>query len=391
MTEQRALEHARKLVQCKSVTPLEGGALDYLQQELESLGFACWRLPFSQAGTPDVDNLYARLGRRAPHICFAGHTDVVPVGNIADWSYPPFAAMIEEGILHGRGTADMKGSIACFLAAVEDYLAQKGAPAGSIGFLITGDEEGPAINGTKKMLGWLEETGEKIDHCLVGEPTNPAKIGEMIKIGRRGSLNGILTIIGKQGHVAYQHLAHNPIAGLAMVIDKMLAEPLDQGTETFIPSNLEFTNVEVNNEAVNVIPARALARFNIRFNDAHSPARLEQLIRDRVAVALAGSPYKSELSFALSGESFVTSTDNELVANLSEAITAITGLEPELSTTGGTSDARFIKDHCPVIEFGLVNKTIHQVDEQVPVVDLETLTKIYRHFLEDYFKVGVNA
>ncbi len=389
MTKTGVLEHAIKLVQCESVTPLEGGALDYLQQVLESLEFECWRLPFSEEGTPDVDNLYARLGTGAPHICFAGHTDVVPVGEVTDWQHPPFDAVINDGVLHGRGTADMKGSIACFVAAVEDYLAQKSAPAGSISLLITGDEEGPAINGTKKMLGWREEKGEKIDHCIVGEPTNPAKIGEMIKIGRRGSLNGTLTIIGKQGHVAYQHLAHNPIEGLATVISKILAEPLDKGTDTFMPSNLEFTNIEVNNEAVNVIPARASARFNIRFNDAHTPASLEQLIRNRVAAALAGSPFQSELSLALSGESFVTSVENELVALLSGAIRDITGLEPELSTTGGTSDARFIKDHCPVIEFGLVNKTIHQVNEQVPVEHLEVLTKIYRRFLEDYFRAGV--
>ncbi len=390
MIESAALKHTIGLVQCESVTPIEGGALDYLQAALEPLGFVCTRLPFVEEGTPDVDNLYARIGNKAPHICFAGHTDVVPVGNPADWSHPPFAASIDKGILFGRGTADMKGSIACFVAAIEKFLAQNdGPPAGSISFLITGDEEGPAINGTVKMLDWLKENDEKIDHCIVGEPTNPANIGEMIKIGRRGSMNGDITMIGKQGHVAYQHLAHNPIEGLAMLMSTLLNEPLDHGTDTFIPSNLEFTDLQVNNEAVNVIPARASARFNIRFNDAHSPDSLEQLMRNRISAALADTPYDVELNFRVSGDSFVTKTNDDLTKILSGAITQITGLTPELSTTGGTSDARFIKNICPVIEFGLVNKTIHQVDEQVPVDHIETLTQIYERFLEDYFKAGV--
>ena len=380
-----ALQHAIALIQCKSVTPLEGGALDYLQSALEALGFTCTRLPFSDEGTPDVDNLYARIGDKAPHISFAGHTDVVPIGDIADWTHPPFDGKIDADVLFGRGAADMKGSIACFLAAVELHLGQAGqGPAGSISFLITGDEEGPAINGTVKMLQWLEEQGEQIDHCIVGEPTNPAEIGEMIKIGRRGSINGHITLIGKQGHVAYQHLANNPIEGLALLISKLLAEPLDEGTETFVPSNLEFTNIEVNNEAVNVIPARASARYNIRFNDAHSPQSIEQLMRDRIKAALKDTPFTAELSFCVSGDSFVTPS-GELTQTLVRAIKAITGRNPELSTTGGTSDARFIKNHCPVVEFGLVNATIHQVDEQVPVEHFEVLTKIYERFLEDYF------
>ncbi len=385
MIETDAVRHAVKLIQCKSVTPIEGGALDYLEQALSKIGFTCTRLPFREEGTPDVDNLYARIGTRAPNICFAGHTDVVPVGHEADWRFAPFEARIKDQILHGRGTADMKGSIACFLAAVETFLS--GLPGdlpGSISFLITGDEEGPAINGTVKMLDWLDEHGEKLDHCIVGEPSNPDKIGEMIKIGRRGSMNGDITIIGKQGHVAYQHLANNPIEGLAMLIGKLLGEPLDNGTSTFMPSNLEITNLEVNNEAVNVIPARASARFNIRFNDAHTPSSLEQLMRGRIEAALAGSPYGVELAFRVSGDSFVTQS-GDLTDKLSDAIKRVTGLVPELSTTGGTSDARFIKNHCPVIEFGLVNATIHQVDEQVPLEHMQTLTAIYTDFLKTYF------
>jgi succinyl-diaminopimelate desuccinylase len=385
MIETSALKHAIKLIQCKSVTPVEGGALNYLQEQLERIGFTCTRLPFSDAGTPDVDNLYARMGDSSPNICFAGHTDVVPVGDEADWSAPPFEARTDGGVLLGRGTADMKGSIACFLSAVESFVEKNGGQfSGSISFLITGDEEGPAINGTVKMLDWMEKQGEHMDHCIVGEPSNPTKIGEMIKIGRRGSMNGDIVIIGKQGHVAYQHLADNPIEGLAMMIGKLLAEPLDEGTSTFMPSNLEFTNLEVNNEAVNVIPARAATRFNIRFNDAHTPDSLEQLMRDRIAAALKGSPFSAEMAFRVSGDSFVTQS-SELTTKLASAIKQITGLEPELSTTGGTSDARFIKNHCPVIEFGLVNATIHQVDEQVPLEHLETLTRIYGEFLTTYF------
>jgi succinyl-diaminopimelate desuccinylase len=386
MTENRALKHAVSLIQCKSITPHEGGALDYLEATLRKLGFQCTRLVFQEKGTPDVDNLYARLGHASPHICFAGHTDVVPVGDEADWSFPPFNAEIDGDILFGRGAADMKGGIACFLAAVEKFVSERNNQiSGSISFLITGDEEGPAVNGTKKVLDWLKEHGEHLDHCIVGEPSNPSRIGEMIKIGRRGSLNGEVVVNGKQGHVAYQHLANNPIEGLAKLITAFLEEPLDTGTRSFMPSNLEFTNLQVGNEAVNVIPARASARFNIRFNDAHTQQGLEKLIREKAQKALAGSPFSAELSFSLSGDSFVTKSGG-LTDVLAAAITEITGLEPELSTSGGTSDARFIKNFCPVVEFGLVNKTIHQVDEQVPLEHLEILTSIYETFLADYFK-----
>jgi succinyl-diaminopimelate desuccinylase len=385
MSAADALAHAEALIRCRSVTPDEGGALDYLQRELTALGFRCQRRVFSEAGTPDVDNLYARFGSAAPHVCFAGHSDVVPVGLESDWTHPPFAAEVHDGILYGRGAADMKGGIACFLAAAAAHIAEAGPDfAGSISLLVTGDEEGPSINGTVKVLQWLEEQGERIDHCIVGEPTNPAQIGEAIKIGRRGSFNGEITVIGKQGHVAYQHLADNPITGLARVIDELLAEPLDAGTADFMPSNLEFTNLEVGNPAVNVIPARAKARFNIRFNDAWSGPRLEQLVRERTQKALAGTRYQAEFTFNLSGDSFVTRSD-KLVETLGRAIESVTGLTPDLSTSGGTSDARFIKNYCPVVEFGLVNATIHQVDEQVPVEHLAQLTAVYLAFLRDYF------
>ncbi len=381
----RALQHTISLVKCRSITPREGGALDYLQGELSRLGFVCKRLPFSEPGTPDVDNLYARIGQDSPHICFAGHTDVVPAGDEHGWSHPPFAGTVDNGVLFGRGTADMKGGIACFLAAVESHLQQTGGtPAGSISFLVTGDEEGPAINGTVKVLQWLEEQGERIDQCLVGEPSNNEKIGDMIKIGRRGSLNGEIVIHGKQGHVAYQHLAANPIKGLNRVIAALLDEPLDEGTESFMPSNLEFTDIEVGNRAVNVIPAKAMARFNIRFNDAHTPDSLRDLVSGKVRRALDDTPFSHDLQFSLSGESFVTGP-GALPDNMAAAIRKVTGLEPELSTSGGTSDARFIKNYCPVIEFGLLNRTIHQVDEQVPLDHLETLTQIYGSFLENCF------
>jgi succinyl-diaminopimelate desuccinylase len=382
-----AKQHAIELIKCPSVTPLEGGALDYLQARLSTLGFTCHRLLFKEQGTPDVDNLYARIGTGAPHLCYAGHTDVVPAGDASDWTHPPFDGTVDEGVLYGRGAADMKGGIACFLAAVEEALLAGGLPDGSLSFLITGDEEGPAINGTVKMLDWLEEQGEQIDHCVVGEPTNPSEIGEMIKIGRRGSINGEITVIGQQGHVAYQHLALNPIDALARVITEIASAPLDAGTEAFMPSNLEFTNLEVDNDAVNIIPARARARFNIRFNNAQTPEGLKALIKERTQKALAGSDYDAEFSFRLSGESFLT-PPGLLSDTLSAAIEAVTGRVPELSTSGGTSDARFIKNHCPVVEFGLVNATIHQVNEQVPVAHLEELTKIYVAFIKSYFSTA---
>lgn len=384
------LDLAQRLIRCPSVTPAEGGALDLLQAELEALGFVCHRLVFSEAGTPDVDNLYARLGSEQPNFCFAGHTDVVPVGNTADWSVDPFAAEVRGADLVGRGASDMKGAIACMVAAISDYLAENGRPAGSISLLITGDEEGPSINGTRKMLGWLAERGERLDACLVGEPTNPEALGDMVKIGRRGSLTAQLTVEGVQGHTAYPHLADNPVHHLVRLLQAVTAEPLDSGSDHFQPSTLQISTVDVGNPATNVIPAKATAAFNIRFNDLHSGASLEAWLRETFDGVMAeaakteGSRATYDLRIRVSGESFLT-PPGPLSDLLQVAVEAATGQRPQLSTTGGTSDARFIKDVCPVAEFGLVGKTMHQVDERVAVSDLVALTKVYRRVLRDFF------
>lgn len=380
------VELTAELVRCPSVTPEEAGALDVLEARLSGLGFRCERLPFSESGTPDVDNLYARLGDTAPNFCFAGHTDVVPVGDEAAWSARPFDAEIKDGVLYGRGATDMKGAIAAFVCAVSRFLRKKGAApgCGSISLLITGDEEGPAVNGTVKMLERLRAQGEKIDHCLVGEPTNPEKLGEMVKIGRRGSVNGWLTVTGAQGHVAYPHLADNPVPKLIDMLARITAEPLDDGTAHFQPSNLEVTTIDVGNPATNVIPAEAKARFNIRFNDTHTPAALEARVRAHCDAVIAEHGGSYILEMRASGDAFVTEPGafTEVVA---DAVRAVTGTAPELSTTGGTSDARFIKDYAPVVEFGLVGRTMHKTDEQVAVDDLYRLTDIYERVLDDYF------
>jgi succinyl-diaminopimelate desuccinylase len=381
------LDLAQRLIRCPSVTPAEGGALDLLQAELEALGFACTRLVFEEEGTPPVDNLYARLGTARPNFCFAGHTDVVPPGDPAEWSSDPFESAIVEGELVGRGAADMKGAIAAFVAAAGRFLAGRNgaAPLGSLSLLITGDEEGPSINGTRKVLDWLAREGEALDACLVGEPTNPDRLGDMVKIGRRGSLTGQLTVFGKQGHTAYPQLADNAAHRLVAMLSALLAEPLDRGTEHFQPSTLQVSTIDVGNPASNVVPGRASAAFNIRFNDSHSGASLERWLRetlDRVGEESGGGRY--ELAVRISGESFLT-PPGPLSETLQRAVEAVTGRRPELSTTGGTSDARFIKDHCPVAEFGLVGQTMHQVDERVAVADIETLTEIYAKVLEDYF------
>ncbi len=371
----------RALIRCASVTPEDAGALDLVAATLEGLGFECHRLRFSEPGTPDVDNLYARRGGMRPNFCFAGHTDVVPTGNAASWSSEPFGATLRDGVIYGRGAADMKGAIACFIVATARYLAATGDEAsGSITVLITGDEEGPAINGTRKALAWMAEHGETIDACLTGEPTNPVELGEMIKIGRRGSLNGWLTVPGVQGHVGYPQLADNPIPRLITMLHAISETPLDDGTGHFEPSNVEITTIDVGNEATGLIPAEARARFNIRFNDRHESAAIERWLRERFDAV--GGAYSLELK--VSGEAFLTPPGplSELVAG---AVTAVTGRSPELSTTGGTSDSRFIKDYCPVVDFGLVGQTMHKVDEQVPVADLEQLTEIYRTVLERYF------
>ncbi len=370
---------ARALIRCESVTPADGGALDVLQKALQTLGFTCHRLPFEEPGTARVDNLYARRGEGRPNFCFAGHTDVVPTGDRAGWTREPFAARVDDGVLYGRGASDMKGAIAAFVAAVARF-GTAGTGPGSISLLITGDEEGPAVNGTRKVLDWLGERGETLDACLVGEPTNPDEVGEMVKIGRRGSLNGTLRVAGRQGHVAYPALADNPLPRLAALLSALLALELDEGTDHFQPSRLELTSIDVGNEATNVIPGAASARFNIRFNDRHTGASLKRTIR--TCLDATGEPY--ELATEVSGEAFVT-PPGPLSTIIADSVADVTGMTPTLSTTGGTSDARFIKDHCPVAEFGLIGRTMHRIDECVPVEAIERLADIYLGVLERYF------
>ena len=376
------VQFAADLIRCPSVTPADAGALDVLQRALTDLGFACTRLPFEEDGTDRVDNLYARLGSEGPHICFAGHTDVVPVGAAADWQVDPFAGEIREQCLWGRGAADMKGAIAAFVAAIAAHLDAHGQPQGSISLLITGDEEGPSINGTRKMLGWLQEKGEIIDDCVVGEPTNPDALGDMIKIGRRGSVNGVVTVSGTQGHVAYPHLADNPVPQLAAMMTALSQATLDEGTEHFQPSNLEVTSFDVGNATTNVIPAEATARFNIRYNDTWNAETISAWIERQLGATQGASGYQLELSHT--GDCFLTEP-NAFVETLSAAVEDVTGRAPVLSTSGGTSDARFIKDVTRVVEFGLVGKTMHKVDERVPVDDIRQLAAIYEKLLAGYF------
>jgi len=376
-----ALELARTLIRCPSVTPEDGGALAALQMSLEPIGFQCRRLDFSDEATPDIGNLYARWGTGGRNFCFAGHTDVVPVGNAESWSVDPFAAELRGNILLGRGATDMKSAIACFAAAAARFLARRGAGfEGSISLLITGDEEGPAINGTKKVLEWLAENGETLDACLVGEPTNPTRLGEMVKIGRRGSLSGTLTVNGVQGHTAYPQLADNPLPRLLAMLAAIIAEPLDHGTDHFQPSNIQLTTIDVGNTATNIIPGQARAAFNIRFNDLHTGAGLSDWLRETFDAV--GGAY--ELDLHLTGDSFLTPPGpfSDLLADVIEQVTGVT---PELSTSGGTSDARFIKDYCPVAEFGLTSQTMHKTDEQVALEDIAALTEIYEAVLEGYF------
>jgi succinyl-diaminopimelate desuccinylase len=369
---------ARALIRCRSVTPADDGALGVLEQALQPLGFACRRLVFEDAESSPVGNLHARLGSARPNLAFAGHTDVVPPGDAAAWRADPFGAELIDGQLFGRGAVDMKGAIACFVAACARLLAAH-RPAGSISLLITGDEEGPAINGTPKLLRWLAEQGEALDGCLVGEPTNPGRLGEMIKIGRRGSLTGHLTVTGVQGHSAYPERADNPIPRLLAMLQAISA-PLDQGSANFQPSTLAITSVDVGNPAANVIPREARAVFNIRFNDCHDAASLEAWLRAR----LDGVGGRYSLALKSSGDAFLTPA-GPLTRQLQAVIEEQLGIVPELSTSGGTSDARFIKDVCPVVEFGLVGQTMHQTDERVALADLEGLTRVYHAFLLRYF------
>ena len=373
-------------MRCPSVTPKEAGALTLIEDVLKPFGFACRRLPFSEPGTPDVDNLYARFGTAGPHLCFAGHTDVVPVGDEKAWTAPPFGAEIRNGVLYGRGATDMKGAIACFMAATARHLKRTGGRLkGSISFVITGDEEGPSINGTMKMVEWLKANGEKLDACLVGEPSNPDALGDEMKIGRRGSLNGEIVVLGKQGHSAYPQKAENPVPKLARIIDRLSSVPLDQGTPDFEPSSVQVTVISVPNSVTNVIPGEARAKLNIRYNDMHRRPAVEAWVRARCEEAAATTGARFSLSFSGTGDVFLT-RPGPLVATLSAAVAEVTGRTPRLTTNGGTSDARFIKDLCPVVEFGLVNNTIHAVDERVPVSDLEQLTQIYERFIAHYLE-----
>jgi succinyl-diaminopimelate desuccinylase len=412
-----ALDLCRALVRCPSVTPQDNGALGVLEAALREAGFSTQRLKFSSPGTPDVDNLYARTGTDPPYLVFAGHTDVVPPGDIVRWRFDPFGAEVADSVIFGRGTADMKGGIAAFAAAACAFAA-RGIPKGSIGFLITGDEEGPAINGTEKLLRWAYDQGERFDHCLVGEPTSAEMLGDMIKIGRRGSLNATLIAKGRQGHAAYPARADNPIPKLLRLLGALLAQPLDAGTAHFDPSNLEIVSVDTGNPAFNVIPAEVRARLNIRFNDLWTPQTLEAELRRRLDAAVMAGPRvkpgddpaigfggardaRVKLghsardmnneggSYVLDLEpcnalAFVTKPDSftKLVADAAEKKT---GRKPALSTSGGTSDARFIRDYCPVLELGLLGATAHMVDEHIAIVDLEGLTEIYAAILEAYF------
>jgi succinyl-diaminopimelate desuccinylase len=343
-------------------------------------------MTFTEPGTPDVENLYARFGTGAPHLCFAGHTDVVPPGDLGAWTVPPFAGEIRDGVLYGRGAVDMKGGVACFVAAALRHIAaEDGDLRGSISFLITGDEEGPSINGTMKVLDWLRSRGETLDACIVGEPSNPQALGDEIKIGRRGSLTVEIVVRGRQGHAAYPRKADNPIPKLARILDRLSSVEIDAGTENFEPSNLQVTVISVPNRAANVIPAEARATLNIRYNDAWRRPAIEAWVREHCAAAAATVGAVYDLEFSGTGDVFLTSP-GVLVDTLSTAIKAETGRTPALTTGGGTSDARFIKDLCPVVEFGLVNATIHAVDEHVPIADLERLTAIYECFLVSFFR-----
>jgi succinyl-diaminopimelate desuccinylase len=384
-----ALSIARDLLRCRSVTPADAGALGVLEDRLKAAGFTVHRVTFGEPGTADIDNLYARIGDSAPHISFAGHTDVVPPGDESAWSHGAFAGEVKDGILYGRGAVDMKGGIACSVAAVLEHLAAHGGKpradgTGSISFLITGDEEDISVNGTIKLLQWVAARGEKFDHCVLGEPSNQEVMGDCIKVGRRGSQSGTLYVDGVQGHVAYPQRAANPVPDISRLIVAIGDEPLDHGSAQFQASNLEFTSVDVGNSTSNVIPGQARAKFNIRFNDLHTRETLRALVEQRLEKA-AGNRIRARIVWEPSNSNVFVTKPGAFTDLAVAAIEEVTGRKPELSTTGGTSDARFIASHCPVIEFGLVGQTMHGIDERTPVSDLEKLTKIYRGILARYF------
>ncbi|MCW5701564.1 MAG: succinyl-diaminopimelate desuccinylase [Xanthobacteraceae bacterium] len=380
-----ALSITQALVRCPSVTPADAGALGVLEELLNAHGFATHRVTFSEPGTADIDNLYARIGGEAPHITFAGHTDVVPAGDESAWTHGAFSGEVKDGMLYGRGAVDMKGGIACSVAAVLQYLKDHGGkPKGSISFLITGDEEDISVNGTVKLLQWVAARGEKFDHCVLGEPSNVEVLGDCIKIGRRGSQSGTLYVEGVQGHVAYPHRASNPVPDISRLIVALSDEPLDQGSAQFQASNLEFTSVDVGNTASNVIPGQARAKFNIRYNDLHTQQSLRDLVDARLTKA-CGNRIKARIAWEPSNSNVFVTKPGPFTDLAVAAIEEVTGRKPELSTSGGTSDARFISSYCPVIEFGLVGQTMHQVDERTPVADLDKLTRVYRGLLDRYF------
>lgn len=372
------------LIRCESVTPHEGWALRLLEKRLKKTGFTCERMPFSDTDTPDVDNLYARFGKSGRLLCFAGHTDVVPPGDKNRWQADPFAGEIRDGMLFGRGAADMKGGIAAFIVAAENFLRDNPNFQDSIGLIITGDEEGPSINGTKKMVAEMKTRGEIPVACLVGEPTNPEYSGEMIKVGRRGSLNVEVTVVGKQGHVAYPHRANNPVHHLVMLLHHLTGLKLDEGNEFFQPSCLQVTTIDIDNPTTNLIPETAFARFNIRFSSEFTGAGLIAFLEKIFKDFATENGCVVNPRFILSGESFLT-RDDRLITTLNDAIETHTGRRAELSSTGGTSDARFIKDICPVVEYGLIGATMHQIDERVATADIVTLTQIYQEFLHNFF------
>ena len=376
------VEIARALVRCRSVTPAEGGALAYLEGLLKGAGFETHRTTFAEPGFPPIENLYAKIGKGSPHLVFAGHTDVVPAGEENRWSHAPFGGELADGALFGRGAVDMKGAIACFAAAALDYLKANAAPKGAISLLITGDEEGPAVNGTVKLLKWAKERGEKFDHCIVGEPTSVKRVGDTIKTGRRGSLSATLTVFGKQGHVAYPRDAENPLRPLLAMLAALSNQPFDKGSKEFQPTNLEVTSIDVGNPAFNVIPAKARAHFNVRFNDKHTSASLKKLIERRLKAAAKGARHR--VDYEPASESYLTRR-GPFVDLVIQAIKEATGVKAALSTSGGTSDARFIKDYCPVVDLGLVGQSMHQIDERVPVADLQKLRAIYARILANYF------
>jgi succinyl-diaminopimelate desuccinylase len=371
------------LIRCPSVTPEEGGALHYLASLLGDAGFTTEIVRFSEDGTSDVDNLFARIGEGEPHLIFAGHTDVVPPGDSKRWRFDPFSGELADGMIFGRGAADMKGGVAAFAAAALDYVARHGPPQGSLSLLITGDEEGPAVNGTVKLLQWAAARGERFSHCIVGEPTNPNALGDMIKIGRRGSLNGEIVVTGRQGHSAYPHLAENPLPIMARIVSALSDIMLDKGNAHFDRSQLVVTSIDVGNSAFNVIPGEARARFNVRFNDIWTPETLRERLETAIRQA-AGNAKAELICLPCNSLAFITKPD-AFVQTASRAIETETGRIPVLSTSGGTSDARFIRDYCPVIEFGLVGQTMHAFDEHVAVKDVQALTRIYGRIIEDYF------